>query len=240
MYKKRAKRANRPNPRTDRKSKVIDFPKSNRKADIVMEARSLNQEIFIENLQDDMKSICFGVGPAGSGKTYIATLAALAELKNNNIDKIIIARPNVAVDDRDIGFLPGDILEKMKPWVKPILDIIEEYYSPKEILKMLEEGILEICPVAYLRGRTFKDAWILIDEAQGMSPNAMKSALTRIGENSKMVITGDIEQSDIAGTNGLADFLNRFTQSNRISINRFEKLDVVRHPVVKEVLDLYP
>ena len=236
----RAKRANKANSRTDRNSdKVVSIAKFQRKTAVKILPKNLNQEIFLENLNDDNIDICFGVGPAGSGKTYIATLMAIKMLKEGQIQKVVITRPNVAVDDRGIGHLPGNMLEKLKPYVQPILDIFEEYYSPSEILNMIEEGILELCPIAFIRGRTFKNAFVLIDEAQSTTQNSMLAILTRIGNNSKMVITGDIKQTDIKGINGLADFLERFETSNRISVDRFTNDDVERHPVVQEILKMY-
>ena len=238
---RKAKRANRPNPRVDRNhDNVIPISSFQRKKTVEIIPRSINQDDFLTYLEDDDVNIAFGIGPAGSGKTLLATLMAIKMFKAGEIDKIVITRPNVAVDDRDIGFLPGGILDKMGPWVRPIIDIFEEYYSPAEIEKMVEEGVLEICPIAYIRGRTFKNAWILIDEAQGTSQNSMLSILTRIGENSKMVVTGDIKQTDIGAKNGLSDFLARFDgSSDRIKITKFDSGDVERHPVVKDILKLY-
>ena len=235
---KRAKRANRPNPREERNN-VVDMFDDNRQRDVNIMPKSKNQDQFLRDLYNNKINICFGVGPAGCGKTYIATLVAIRALKDKDIKKIIITRPNIAVDDKDIGYLPGTMLEKMAPWVRPILDIFEMFYSPKQIARMIDDGIIEICPISYIRGRTFKDAFILVDEAQSTTTNAMKSILTRIGENSKMIITGDIEQSDIGKNNGLNDFIHRFKGSERISLVTFTKQDVSRHPVVEEILNLY-
>ncbi len=238
-----AKRANRPNPREDRNykgdGKIIQISKFQRKEKVEIIPRSLNQDEFLGYLENDKVDIVFGVGPAGSGKTLLATLMAIKMFKEGAIDKIVITRPNVAVDDRDIGFLPGTLIEKMGPWVRPIIDIFEEYYSPRDIEYLIEEGYLEICPIAYIRGRTFKNSWILVDEAQGTSNNSMLSILTRIGEGSKMVITGDIKQSDMGTNNGLSDFIHRYRECRRIKITQFHNGDVERHPVVKDVLRLY-
>jgi phosphate starvation-inducible PhoH-like protein len=160
-------------------------------------------------------------------------------LNEGKYDKIVITRPNVAVDDKDIGFLPGDILAKMTPWMMPILDVFAEYYSQKEIVHMIEEKVIEIVPIAYIRGRTFKNSLIIVDEAQGTTTNSMLSILTRIGENSKMVVTGDIKQSDRGPTNGLADFLQRFESSDHIELIKFRQQDIERHPVIEEILKLY-
>jgi phosphate starvation-inducible PhoH-like protein len=155
------------------------------------------------------------------------------------VEKIIITRPNVAVDDKDIGYLPGDILKKMTPWMMPVLDVFAEYYSQDQIKYMLEENIIEMVPIAFIRGRTFKNAIVLDDEAQGTTTNSMMSILTRIGEGSKMIVTGDLAQSDRGSDNGLADFLDRFENSKHIKVVKFTKGDVERHPVIREILEIY-
>jgi phosphate starvation-inducible PhoH-like protein len=225
---------------------IIEIPefqarRTRRKARIDIVPRNLNQETMLFHLQDETKDIIFAIGPAGCGKTLLATEQAIKDLRAGVIDKIVITRPNVAVDDRDIGFLPGDILKKMTPWLKPILDIFEQYYSPKEIQTMMEENIIEAVPLAYIRGRTFKQAWVIVDEAQGTSPNSMMAILTRIGEKCRMVVTGDLDQTDHRGSNGLRDFLERFdaTKSERIAVVQFGRKDVERHPVVRDVLKMY-
>lgn len=201
--------------------------------------KNLSQERYIVALENPNINIVFAVGYAGSGKTYLATLFAIQQLKAGQCDKIVVTRPNIAVDDKDIGFLPGDIMKKMAPWTKPVLDVFEEYYSVKEIAHMIEENIIELVPMAYLRGRTFKNAIILLDEAQNTTKNSMLSALTRIGENSKMIITGDIKQSDRGHNNGLTDFLGRFSSSSNIAVCKFDKDSVERHPIITEILKLY-
>jgi len=202
--------------------------------------RNKHQEDYLVSLIDPKIDIVFAIGPAGCGKTIMATQKAIKDFQEGRIEKIVITRPNVAVDDRDIGYLPGDILKKMTPWLKPILDVFEEYYSPKEILALMEENIIEACPIAFLRGRTFKNSIVLVDEAQGTTPNSMMAILTRIGEGSKMIVTGDLDQTDHHGPNGLSDFIGRFNNnSNRISVIRFNDKDVERHPVVKDVLRIY-
>lgn len=256
---KRAKRATRPNPREERNYSEGSSKRSNyrgeRSANNVIELnnftpkpkktridiipRNVHQEDMIASLEDDNKHIVFAVGPAGCGKTLLATLHAIKLLKTGAIERIVITRPNVAVDDKDIGFLPGDILKKMTPWMMPILDVFSEYYTQEQIKLMLEENVIEMVPIAFIRGRTFKNAFVIVDEAQGTTQNSMLSILTRIGENSKMVVTGDLAQSDRGSNNGLADFLTRFESSKHIDVIKFAKQDVERHPVVKELLDIY-
>jgi phosphate starvation-inducible PhoH-like protein len=201
--------------------------------------KNLAQETYIDQLEDPNVNSVFAVGYAGTGKTYLATLWSIQQLKAGEIDKIIITRPNIAVDDRDIGFLPGDIFKKMAPWTKPVLDVFEEYYSIKDITRMLEENVIELVPLAYVRGRTFKNAAIILDEAQNTTRNSMLSVLTRIGENSKLVVTGDVKQSDRGSANGLTDFLSRFEGSKNIKVCHFGKDAIERHPVITEILRMY-
>lgn len=261
---KRAKRAIKNNPREERNtpeySKRNSQGQKNRnqrngqvqnnngpfskplKKDIDIVPRSINQEDLLLSLENPNKSIVFAIGPAGSGKTLISTLYAIKCLKEKTIDKIVITRPNIAVDDKDIGFLPGDIMSKMAPWIRPITAEMEEYFSKEDIEKLILDGTIEIIPVAYLRGRTFKNSIILLDEAQNTTPTSLLSALTRIGENSKMIITGDIKQSDRkTAHNGLADFVTRFSdkENSMISVVHFNHSDVQRHPVIKEILTMY-
>lgn len=205
--------------------------------------RSLNQEQYVDQLlsQDDL--IVFATGPAGTGKTMLAVLAALKAFKEGTIEKIIITRPAVGVDDEKHGFLPGDINAKMEPWTKPIFDVIGEYYSPKSIKGFIDEGVIEISPLAFMRGRTFKKAFVIADEMQNATPNQMKMLLTRLGEGSQMVVTGDINQADRReNENGLLDFkrlLEGFKNSEFIAITEFINKDIERHPAVKEVLAIY-
>ncbi len=219
--------------------RVEQFQKP-QKTKIRLVPKNLAQEEYIDALENPNVNIVFAMGYAGSGKTYLATLYAIQQLRQGNVQKIIITRPNIAVDDKDIGFLPGDILKKMAPWTKPVLDVFEEYYSVKDITAMIEDGVIELVPMAYIRGRTFKNALVLLDEAQNTTPTSMLSALTRIGEGSKMVVTGDIKQSDRGmNNNGLADFVNRFDGSSRIRICKFDKDSVERHPVITDILRMY-
>jgi phosphate starvation-inducible PhoH-like protein len=205
--------------------------------------KSVKQEEYVDLLNNPQKLIVFATGPAGTGKTMLAVLAAIRAYKEGEINKIIITRPAVGVDDEKHGFLPGTLNEKMEPWTRPIFDVFKEYYSPQEIAQMLEDETIEISPLAYLRGRTFKNSWIIFDEAQNSSTNQMKMVLTRIGDNSRMVITGDLNQNDrkFAAENGLRDFLDLLKRSSSQAIDfvHFGNKDIMRHAVVKEVLELY-
>jgi phosphate starvation-inducible PhoH-like protein len=224
---------------TQREATTDNKPYRKLKQHVVLLPKNLAQETYIDALENAQHDIVFAVGNAGTGKTYLATLFAIHALKTGTIEKVVISRPTIAVDDRDIGFLPGTILQKMSPWTRPILDVFEEYFSVKEITAMVDEGILELCPIQYIRGRTFKNSIVIIDEAQNTTQNSMLSILTRIGEGSRMIITGDTRQTDRGDENGLADFLQRFSNSHRIAVCHFGRKDVERHPVIGEILKLY-
>ena len=201
--------------------------------------RNLSQESFIDKLEDPSVNIVFAVGPAGTGKTMLATIAGIRALKAGDIKKIIITRPAVSVDEQH-GFLPGTLVDKMQPWVLPILDYFYEYYTKSQVLALIENGVLEIAPLAYMRGRTFKDAWIIGDEFQNSLPSQMKMMLTRIGDNSKIVITGDIQQHDRGfESNGLKDVIGRARGRPGIAVCEFGSKDIERHPIIDTVLDMY-
>lgn len=219
--------------------KINNFlPKKTRNVEILPRNRS--QETYILELMDDTKDIIFGIGPAGTGKTMLACQVGVKAFLDGEVDKIIVTRPAVSTDE-DLGFLPGTLEEKMAPWTRPIFDVFREYFYANEIEGMIKEGIIEISPLAYMRGRTFKDSFIIADEMQNATPNQMKMLLTRIGTGSKMVVTGDLAQADRLKDNGLLDFVNQLKQheSSRISTVYFNQHDIERHQVVKEVLQVY-
>ena len=205
--------------------------------------KSLNQETYIELLTDESKHVVFATGPAGTGKTMLAMLAGIRAYKEGSVSKLILTRPAVGVDDERHGFLPGDINAKMEPWTRPLFDVIQEYYSLKEVARMLEEQTIEIAPLAYMRGRTFKGSWIVADEMQNATPGQMKMLLTRLGEGSKIVVTGDTRQADRSNNdNGLLDFkglVAAYQQSKYVAGVEFTARDIARHPAVKEILDIY-
>ena len=205
--------------------------------------KSLNQEHYIELLTNQTKHIVFATGPAGTGKTMLAMLAGIKAFKEGQVSKLILTRPAVGVDDERHGFLPGNINAKMEPWTKPLFDVIQEYYSPREVARMLEEQAIEIAPLAFMRGRTFKGSWVVADEMQNATPGQIKMLLTRLGEGSKIVVTGDTRQADRSDSdNGLLDFkglVERYQQSKYVAGVEFERKDIARHPAVKEILDIY-
>ena len=203
--------------------------------------RNRSQEQYMLTLANPKKDVVFGIGPAGTGKTLIAVLTAIKFFKEGIVDKIIVTRPAVSVDE-DLGFLPGTLEQKMAPWTRPIFDVLREYFDAKQIEGMIAEGIIEIAPLAFMRGRTFKKAYIIADEMQNSTANQMKMLLTRLGEGSKMAVTGDLAQADRIQDNGLIDFttqLNRNTSVSRLEAVSFGYGDIERHEAVKEILKVY-
>ena len=203
--------------------------------------KTRSQEIYSSMLRNKNKKIIIATGPAGTGKTMFATEFGIRNFLLGKCDKLIFTRPSVSVDE-DLGYLPGTLEEKMAPWVRPIYDILYQFISPKEVTELLEEKVIEISPLGYMRGRTFKHCWIVADEMQNSTVSQMKMLLTRLGENSRLVITGDLDQYDRTDVrNGLEDFLDKFrdTRSSSIGSFEFENEDIQREEVVKEVLDIY-
>jgi phosphate starvation-inducible PhoH-like protein len=219
------------------------LPQAQKQKQVHIHGRNPNQKDYIQKLLDPTQTIIFATGPAGTGKTMLAVLAAVKALKEQTIDRLIITRPAVGVDDEKHGFLPGDLNAKMEPWTKPIFDIVREYYTAKQIQTMITEGIIEVSPLAFMRGRTFKNAFVIADEMQNATPSQMKMLLTRIGDDSRMVVTGDIAQTDRKEyENGLLDFqklYDAYLDSEYISVSKFDHEDIERHPAVAEVLDIY-
>jgi len=203
--------------------------------------KNKSQEIYTSILRNKQKKIVVANGPAGTGKTLFATEYGIRHFFSGSYEKLIFTRPSVSVDE-DLGYLPGTLEDKMAPWIRPIYDILYQFMSVKEVQTLLEDKIIEIAPLGFMRGRTFKNAWIVADEMQNCTMSQMKMLLTRMGENSRLVITGDLDQHDKRDEmNGLEDFLRRFRgkRSSSISSFEFDKEDIQREEVVKEVLDIY-
>lgn len=203
--------------------------------------KNQSQEYYHSQLKRKNKKIVVATGPAGTGKTLFATEWGVRNFLLGNYEKLIFTRPSVSVDE-DLGYLPGTLEEKMAPWVRPIYDILYTFITPKEVTTLMEDKVIEIAPLGYMRGRTFKNCWIVADEMQNSTIAQMKMLMTRLGENSRMIITGDLEQYDrIQEVNGLEDFLDKFKgkRSSSITSVEFQKGDIQREEVVKEVLDIY-
>jgi phosphate starvation-inducible PhoH-like protein len=203
--------------------------------------RNESQNKFLNYLKNPEYKIIIASGPAGTGKTLFGIEQGVRNYITGNYEKLIFTRPVVSVDE-DLGYLPGTIEDKMAPWIRPIYDILYNFMSPKEVENLLVEKIIEISPLGFMRGRTFKNCWIVADEMQNSTVSQMKMLLTRIGENSRLVITGDCEQHDRKyEINGLEDFLDKIKgrRSASISSVEFDKSDIERENVVKEVLEIY-
>jgi phosphate starvation-inducible PhoH-like protein len=213
---------------------------------LVYMPKSVNQQNYVEHLNDKNIDLIIAVGPAGTGKTLFACLKAISQLKNGEIRKLVVTRPVVTVEE-EIGFLPGNINKKMDPWTRPIFDLFLEFFSKAEVDNFIFNNVIEISPLAFMRGRTFKNSFIIADEMQNSSPNQMKMLTTRIGVNSKMVITGDLNQSDIPSKNGLKDLIERIDnyniknndEMNSIKIVKLEKEDIERSEIVKNIIHIY-
>lgn len=201
-----------------------------------------NQLQYMKRLQDPRKAVFLVTGPAGSGKTALACRHAAKLLSKKKIDKLIITKPAVSVDEEH-GFLPGDIRKKMTPWLLPMIDALNENMEKTKVESLLRNDVIEIAPMAYMRGRTFKRSFILADEMQNSTPNQMKMVMTRLGEDSKMVLTGDIKQHDrLNEESGMIDFIKRLKDEedyeylDHISLT---EVDIKRHEAVKEILNIY-
>lgn len=212
------------------------------------------QQKYITTLNEEDNKILFVVGPAGTGKTLIACNHAMKLLLANSIQKIIITRPIVPVEEEEHGFLPGNINKKMDPWLRPIFDIFLDKYSRTQLDRMMFDNIIEIAPLAFMRGRTFKNTLIIADEMQNSTPNQMKMLLTRIGSKSKLIVTGDINQTDISADkiSGLSDIVDKTKRyalfmrnkygehtDKSVQIIEFDNKDIERSKVVKKILDIY-
>jgi len=235
-----ARRARKQNSKSSNFNDMVVELNNYRKKSITILPRNVHQEDYIAILNDTQKSICFATGPAGTGKTMLAVQMGIQKFDTGEVSKIVVTRPAVSVDEQH-GFLPGDLKDKMAPWTRPIFDVLEEHWTPKQVEQMIENKEIEIAPLAYMRGRTFKECWIVADEMQNATPEQMKMLLTRIGTGSKIVVTGDLAQHDRGfQNNGLKDFTNKLNDNhNTIGCVHFTKQDVERHPAVVDVLSIY-
>ena len=212
-----------------------------RRIDLV--PRTRNQERLVMALQNPDADIVVTVGPAGTGKTYLAMLAAIRALREGTCDRIVMTRPAVGVEGESHGFLPGNLVAKMEPWTRPLLDVMREYYRAQDIVALIEDQVIDISPLSMMRGRTFKNSWIIADEMQNATPAQAKMLMTRIGTNSKIVMTGDVEQTDIKhGSNALVDLCERLQKGGGVEglvVCPFENRDIQRHPIISKILEIY-
>lgn len=203
-----------------------------------VKAKTLGQKSYVDAIQNKM--IVFGVGPAGTGKTYLAMAMAITAFKNNEVNRIILTRPAIEAGEK-LGFLPGDLQSKVDPYLRPLYDALYEIMGAESFLKNMEKGLIEVAPLAYMRGRTLDNAYIVLDEAQNTTPAQMKMFLTRIGFGSKAIITGDLSQKDIPNsqTSGLEEALKVLSGIDDIGICTLTNQDVVRHPLVQQIVQAY-
>ena len=204
----------------------------------IIRPKTLGQKKYVDAIKKN--SIVFGVGPAGTGKTYLAVALAVYALKNKEIDKIILTRPTVEAGEK-LGFLPGDLSEKVDPYLRPLFDALQEMMGQEAYQRHIERGSIEIAPLAYMRGRTLSNSFIILDEAQNTTREQMKMFLTRMGENSRIVVTGDITQIDLPHnvTSGMADAIDVLKDVEGIEIVRLTAKDVVRHELVTKIIQAY-
>lgn len=231
---------------------IIDYAKSGKDFDVeelmgtvaitargkIIRPKTPGQRTYVDAIKKN--SIVFGVGPAGTGKTYLAVALAVYALKNREVDKIILTRPAVEAGEK-LGFLPGDLNDKVDPYLRPLFDALQEMMGQDAYQKHIERGSIEIAPLAYMRGRTLSNSFIILDEAQNTTPEQMKMFLTRMGENSKIVVTGDVTQIDLPRNvkSGMIDALDVLNDVEGIKIVRLSASDVVRHELVTRIIQAY-
>jgi phosphate starvation-inducible PhoH-like protein len=200
--------------------------------------KTLAQKLYLQSMLK--KSVVFGIGPAGTGKTYLAIAAAVSALLRNEVQRIILTRPAVEAGET-LGFLPGDLREKILPYLRPLYDALNDMLEPDEVARLTERGAIEIAPLAYMRGRTLSRAYIVLDEAQNTTSEQMMMFLTRLGEDARMVVTGDVTQIDLprSKTSGLLEVRNILRDVPGIDFHTFSSADVVRHPLVQRIIEAY-
>jgi phosphate starvation-inducible PhoH-like protein len=204
----------------------------------IIEPRTDAQKAYVASLFSN--ELAFGIGPAGTGKTYLAVAVGVSMFIAGKVDKIILSRPAVEAGEK-LGYLPGDMKEKVDPYMQPLYDALDDFIPSKQLARLFEEKQIEIAPLAFMRGRTLSNAFVVLDEAQNATSMQMKMFLTRLGEGSRMVITGDRSQVDLPRgvTSGLADAERLLHSIEKISFNYFTSKDVVRHPLVAAIIDAY-
>ena len=201
-------------------------------------ARSKNQQALVQSYEDN--DLLFAIGPAGSGKTYTAIALAVRALKNKEVKRIILSRPAVEAGEK-LGFLPGDMKEKIDPYLQPLYDALQDMIPSAKLTEYMEKGTIQIAPLAFMRGRTLSDAVVILDEAQNTTVPQLKMFLTRLGIGGKMIVTGDLTQVDLPASqkSGLRDAIERFQDIKGLRIIEFDEKDIIRHPLVKHIVAAY-
>ena len=201
-------------------------------------ARTVNQRLMTEEYKNN--DLLFAIGPAGTGKTYTAIALAVAAFRNKTVKKIILTRPAVEAGEK-LGFLPGDLKEKLDPYLQPLYDALHDMIPPKKLTDQMDAGMIQIAPLAYMRGRTLDNAFVILDEAQNATVSQLKMFLTRMGRNAKFIVTGDLTQIDLPQKNqsGLNTTINLLKHIRGISVIRFDQRDIVRHPLVRDIVAAY-
>lgn len=224
---------------------ILSFSKKNLSTNLThikktFQPKTPNQKKFTDLLLNENMKVILGLGVAGTGKTFLCAHNAITQLKNNQIEKIVITRPLITVNE-NMGFLPGSMNEKMDPYIQPIFDVFSSSYTKDQIQSLIKKNIIEISPLGFMRGRTFTNSYIIADEMQNSSPEQMKMLLTRIGENTKLVITGDLNQTDYGTNNGLKDFFEKISNKKFKSIGWtvFNDKDIQRSEIVKTIVKIY-
>lgn len=204
----------------------------------VITPKTVNQKNYIDSIKQF--DIVFGIGPAGTGKTYLAMAMAVSALIKEKVNRVVLARPAVEAGER-LGFLPGDLYEKVNPYLRPLYDALHDMMAFENASRLLEQGVIEVAPLAFMRGRTLNDSFVILDEAQNATPEQMKMFLTRLGFSSKAVITGDVTQTDLPDgkTSGLIEARGILKGIRGIQFVYFSREDVIRHPLVQEIIDAY-
>lgn len=204
----------------------------------VIRAKTFRQRQYIQAIRDH--TLTFGIGPAGTGKTFLATVLAIQALLSNEFERLILTRPAVEAGEK-LGFLPGDLQQKIDPYLRPLYDALYEFVEPEKIANLMERGVIEVAPLAYMRGRTLNNAFVILDEAQNTTPAQMKMVLTRIGFNSKLVVTGDVTQTDLPQhqPSGLVVAEQILAQVREIAFCYLTKGDIIRHPLVEKIIAAY-
>ena len=204
----------------------------------IIKGRRPNQRLYLGNIRDH--DVSFGIGPAGTGKTYLAVASAVVALEQDRVRRLVLVRPAVEAGEK-LGYLPGDLVQKIDPYLRPLYDALYEMLGFDQVMKFIEKNVIEIAPLAFMRGRSLNEAFIILDEAQNTTVEQMKMFLTRIGFNSTAVITGDITQVDLpqGKTSGLRHVIDILGDEAEISFTFFSSRDVVRHPLVERIINAY-